>query len=207
MQIKNKLKNFLSEFWKGIIGLDVNQSIKTLSEKDLCEFYRYLGYQPLAMVLFFALLLWLTTTTVLAGAYDVLLAISFGCVLFFFLVKLCWPKWKIVVDSEDEEVDCEFNQVGFKGFLTYNGRDYLVEDYVLANNKLVELNLPLERDEEGQKEVRIFYSADDPKFLKITEVTHVDGLRLSYKIISWIFFSICFIATFVMVIGALVILI
>ena len=206
MKIKDKLKKLLHDFWKGIIGLEPSRSIKALSEKDLYEFYRDLGYQPLAMALFFAVLLWLTTTTVLAGAFDVLLGVSFGCVVFFFLLKLCWPKWKIDVNREEKDVDCEFNQVGFKGFLSYNGRDYLVEDYTLKDGKLYELDFGLEYDEEQQKEVRIFYSCDEQKFLKITEVTYVSGLRLSYKIVSWSFFSICIIATFVMVIGSLIIL-
>ena len=205
MKIKSKLKKLLCEFWKGIIGLEPNQSVKTLSEKDLYEFYRDLGYQPLGMVLFFVVLLWFTTTTVGNGAFDVLLAISFGCVVFFFILKICWPKWRIDVKKEEEEVDCEFNQVGFKGFLTYDGKDYVVEDYILKDKKLQELNFELEYDEKENKEVRIFYSADEPKFVKVTEVTYINGLRLSYKIISWSFFSTCIIATFVMVIGALVI--
>lgn len=205
MEIKNKLKKLLHEFCNGIIGLESNQSFKNLSEKELYDFYRDLGYQPLGMALFFAVLLWFTTTTIGNCAFDTLLATSFGCVVCFFLLKICWPKWKIDIKREEEDVDCEFNKVGFKGFLTYDGKDYLVEDYVLKNNELFELNLELGNDEQGGKEARIFYSVDEQKFIKVTEKVCVNGLRLSYKIVSWSFFAVCIIATFVMIVGALAI--
>lgn len=206
MKIKSKLKKLLCEFWNGIIGLSPDQSIKSLSEEDLYLLYRDLGYQPLGMALFFLFMLWFLSISVKAGVFDTLFAISFGCVVFFFILKICWPKRKISIERNEEEVDCEFNQVGFKGFLTYNGKDYVVDDYIYEDKKLIELNLELECNEREGRLVRIFYSAVDPKFLKITEVKHIGGLRLSYKIVSWSLFAICFIATFTMIIGSLIIL-
>jgi len=205
MKTKNKLKEILSNFWKGIVGLEPDQSIKTLSETELYGFYRDLGYQPFAMVLFFASILWFLSMNVSSGKFDMLFVVSFGVVVFSFILKLLWPKRRKVIKREQEDVDAEFNQVGFKGFLTYDGRDYVVEDYSLSGKNLSNLSFLLEFDKEKRRVVKIVYLKDERKFVKITDVVVTSGLNKSYRVISWIFFIISIISTFVMIVGTLVI--
>ena len=205
MKTKNKLKEILSNFWKGIVGLEPDQSIKTLSETELYGFYRDLGYQPFAMVLFFASILWFLSMNVSSGKFDMLFVVSFGVVVFSFILKLLWPKRRKVIKREQEDVDAEFNQVGFKGFLTYDGRDYVVEDYSLSGKNLSNLSFLLEFDKEKGRVVKIVYLKDERKFVKITDVVVTSGLNKSYRVISWIFFIISIISTFVMIVGTLVI--
>lgn len=205
MKTKNKLKEILSNFWKGIVGLEPDQSIKTLSETELYGFYRDLGYQPFAMVLFFASILWFLSMNVSSGKFDMLFVVSFGVVVFSFILKLLWPKRRKVIKREQEDVDAEFNQVGFKGFLTYDGRDYVLEDYSLSGKNLSNLSFLLEFDKEKRRVVKIVYLKDERKFVKITDVVVTSGLNKSYRVISWIFFIISIISTFVMIVGTLVI--
>ena len=205
MKTKNKLKEILSNFWKGIVGLEPDQSIKTLSETELYGFYRDLGYQPFAMVLFFASILWFLSMNVSSGKFDMLFVVSFGVVVFSFILKLLWPKRRKIIKREQEDVDAEFNQVGFKGFLTYDGRDYVVEDYSLSGKNLSNLSFLLEFDKEKRRVVKIVYLKDERKFVKITDVVVTSGLNKSYRVISWIFFIISIISTFVMIVGTLVI--
>lgn len=198
------LSKFFSNFWKSVIGLEPNQSIKTLSEEELNVFYRDLGYNVLAAVLFIALLLWITTTTVATGKFDTLIAISFGFVVGFFLIKICWQRLNLKVDFHDEIVDAKFFMDGDDGFLSYGGKDYPVEDFSLMDDKLCDLDLTLSKTE--NKEERIFYIECADKFIKRTESIKNCGIRKSYKIVSWAFFSVCVLSVISMVVGALIII-
>ena len=106
------------------MGLEPYQTVKSLSGKELDEFYERLGYDTFAMNLLCVVVLWITSVTVGHGMFDTLIAASFGFVVIFLIIKLCWPERQMEKEFHDEVVDAKFYMKGNAGFLSYDGKDY-----------------------------------------------------------------------------------
>ena len=199
---RKTISGIFNKFWKRIIGLEPNATIKSLSEKELSEFYKDLGYEVFAVVVLLGLILFITNTTVGTGMFSTLLKIVFGVVAFFLILKLCWSRFKVVDLVKEEEVECSFYTTKrgseVDGFLVYEGDTYMVEDFALMGNELSELSVIIFEDEKS--EIRIFYSNDEGKFIKITEKLEVAGISPSYKFMSWLFFAVCGVAIIAMLV-------
>lgn len=207
MEAKQKILRFFSRIWKSLIGLEPCQAIDSLSEKELDEFYERLGYDALALNLVCLVILWLTSTTVGHGMFDTLIAISFGFEIFFLLFKIFWPEYKTKEDFHDEVVNAKFYMKGNRGFLSYAGKDYPLEDFEISDGELYGLNYVLRSDFENKKktEEMIFYVNEKDIFIKRIYWTWFSDQLPSYRVVSWIFFAVSLIGLASMVVGAILI--
>ena len=205
------LVGFFNGIWKVLIGLGPSQSINTLSENELYEFYRDLGYEVFSAVLLLWVVAFMTTTSVAEGALNGLLLTSVCVVVFLLLFKVCWRKHKLSITERTDEVYAKFHMEDNSGLLDYELRTYLLspDDFCLWDNKLFQLSLLLEDEDCGKSHIKswIYYSDEADKFFKVTRIeVEEDEVNPSYKVISWIFFSVCLLSIAWLIIGSLVIL-
>ena len=189
------------------MGLEPYQTIDSLPEQELDEFHERLGYDAFVLVLVCVVVLWITSMTIAHGMFDNLLAFSFGFVALCLILKLCWPEYKVEKDFHDEVVSASFYRKGNGGFLSYDGKDYPLDDFEILDGKLHTLYYLLSRTIKDKKrtEEKIFYVKSQDIFIKRTCWTWLSDQRRSYRVISWIFFGADIVGVLSMVIGAIII--
>lgn len=189
------------------MGLEPYQTISSLSEKELDEFYECLGYGAFAVNLLCVIVLWITSVTVGHGMFDTLIAVSFGFVVLSLILKLYWPKYKVDKEFHDEVVNAKFYMEGNAGFLSYDGKDYPLENFEIKDGKLYAMNYLLRSDLKDKKKIEemIFNVKDKCIFIKRIYLFRYSDQLHSYRIVSWIFFATALVGVLSMVIGSIVI--